>query len=237
VYGGWFLLALVCAGGCVSRTGPAAWRTVPPSEGDSAAFAAADVTVHEAFPAVYQATQRAIITVGRRQFTCDGFLTASPAEGWHLALVSMLGLVTDVRVRNDGATEVLKVTPLFRQDWARDYVARELRWLFTPPPELEPVGRLADGRLVLFGWERPKVVGLTEPWYLCTCNADGTRWEELEVWHAGSRLFHAKVTGYRSFPGWPRAVPSEFEVDAGTHQLQIRTVALAAGALPPEEAR
>jgi hypothetical protein len=104
-------LVLVCAGGCVShRVLEASWQPIPPSEGDSAAFAVARQTVREAFPASWQATQRAIISVGRRQFTCDGFLTASPAEGWHLALISMLGLVADVRVRNDGSTEVLKVT-------------------------------------------------------------------------------------------------------------------------------
>jgi len=230
-FGGWFLLALLCASGCVSQRGPAAWRTVPPSEGDSAAFAAASQTVREAFPAVYQATQRAIITVGRRQFACDGFLTASPAGGWHLALISMLGLVTDVRVKSDGAAEVLKVTPLFRQDWARDYVARELRWLFAPPPELAPDGRLGDGRLVLEA--KSRVDGARASY---VCSADGSRWEELEVWDAQRRLFHAKVSGYRSFPGWPRAIPAEFELDAGNHQLQVRTVAVASAAPPAEEA-
>jgi hypothetical protein len=208
---------------------------LPPSEADSAAFAAARQTLREAFPPVYQATQRAIITVGRRQFACDGFLTVSPAEGWHLALVSILGLVTDVRVQNDGTAEVLKVTPLFRPDWARDYVARELRWLFAPPPDLAPAGRLADGRLVLRGWEWVKGrAGLAGAWYICS--ADGSRWEELEVWDAQRRLFHAKVTGCRSFPGWPRAVPAEFQLNAGNHQLQVRTVAVAAAAAPAEEA-
>jgi hypothetical protein len=223
-------LALVCAGGCISTSGPAAWRMAPASERDAAAYAAARQTVREAFPAVYQATQRAIITAGGRQFACDGILTASPAEGWHLALVSALGLVTEVRVGNDGAAEVLKVTPLFRQDWARDYVAQELRWLFTPPPELF-AGRLGDGRLALAA-----VSGAGGARACYVCSADGSRWEELEVWDAQRRLFHAKVTGYRSFPGWPRAIPSEFELDAGAHQLQVRTVAMTAAASPAKEA-
>jgi hypothetical protein len=224
------LLALVCAGGCVFQRGPAAWQTVPPSERDITAFATARQTVCGAFPAFYQTTQRAIITVGRRQFACDGFLTVSPAEGWHLALISMLGLVTDVRVRNNGTTEVLKVTPLFRQDWAREYVAQELRWLFTPPPELAPAGRLRDGRLAL---EAKSRVDGAKARYVCS--ADGSRWEELEVWDGPRRLFHAKVSGYRSFPGWPPAVPAEIELDAATHQLQVRTVAVASAASPAEE--
>jgi catechol 2,3-dioxygenase-like lactoylglutathione lyase family enzyme len=201
------------------------------SERDATAFTTARQTVREAFPAVYQATQRAIITVGRQQFVCDGFLRVSPAEGWHLALVSLLGLVTEVRVRNDGTTEVLKVTPLFRQDWARDYVAPELRWLFTPPPELAPAGRLGDGRLAL---EAESRAGGEKARYVCS--ADGSHWEEIEVWNGPRRLFHAKVSGYRSFPGWPRAVPAEIEVDAGAHQLQVRTVAIAAAAAPAKEA-
>jgi catechol 2,3-dioxygenase-like lactoylglutathione lyase family enzyme len=225
------ILTLACASGCVFQPGPAAGRTVPATERDATAFATARQTVRGAFPAVYQTTQRAIITVGRRQFACDGFLTASPAEGWHLALISLLGLVTDVRVRNDGTAEVLKVTPLFRQDWAREYVAPELRWLFTPPPELAPAGRLGDGRLAL---EVESRAGGAKARYVCS--ADGSRWEELDVWNGPRRLFHATVSGYRSFPGWPRAIPAEIELDAGAHQLSVRTVAVVAAASPTEEA-
>ncbi|MGD1086152.1 MAG: hypothetical protein ABSA47_15565 [Verrucomicrobiota bacterium] len=226
------VLALVCAGGCAFQLAPAPGPTVPPSERDLPAFATARQTLREAFPAACQTTQRAIVTVGRREFACDGFLTVSPAEGWHLALISMLGLVTDVRVRNDGTTEVLKVTPLFRQDWARDYVAQELRWLFTPPPDLAPAGRLGDGRLALEGQCRADG---TKARYVCS--ADGSRWEELEVWTGPRRLFHAKISAYRSFPGWPRALPAEIELDAGAHQLRVRTLTIAAASWPTEGAQ
>ena len=222
-------LLVVCGGGCASHRIAAAW-TVEPTVGGAPAFAAAELAVRGAFPPAYRATQRAIITVRQRQFVCDGLLTVSPAEGWHLALVSTLGLVTDVRVRSDGACEVMKVTPLFREEWARDYVAQELRWLFRPPAELRSAGCLSDGRLVL------ESSGGAEGWiarYLCS--ADGSRWEELEVQVGARRLLHAKVSGYRAVAGWQHAVPMEIDVTTDTHELHVRVAALNVASTAPTE--
>ena len=224
------VLVLLCACGCASRHGSALWQAAPAVASDTAAFATAEQTLREAFPPAYQATQRAIITVRRRQFVCDGFLTASTAAGAHLALVSTLGLVTDVRAKADGSIEVQRVTPLFREDWAREYVARELRWLFTPPQRLAPAGRLSDGRLVLQAESRSDGVRARY-----ACSADGSRWDELEVSNGPRRLFQAKVSAYRSFPGWPRAIPAEIELKAETHQLHVRIAALSLAAVPPME--
>ena len=217
------LVVLAWAGGCVSRRGSAPWQVALTAASGTPAFAAAQRAVREAFPPAYRATHRAIITVRRRQFVCDGCLTVSPAEGCQLALISTLGLVTCVRVNADGSSEVLKVTPLFRETWAREYVARELRWLFAPVSGLTPAGRLGDGRLVLEAEGRAEGVKARY-----VCSADGRRWEELEVLNGGRRLLHAKISGSTSFPGCPRAVPEQIEVDAGTHQLQLRVVALSA---------
>jgi hypothetical protein len=157
----------------------------------------------------------------------------SPADGWHLALVSTLGLVTDVRVKADGSSQVVRVTPLFQESWAREYVCGELRCLFTPPPGLVPAGRLTDGRLLL---EAEGFADGVKARY--ACSRDGSRWEELEVLSGSHRLFHAKVCSYRSFPGWPRAVPAEFEVKAGTHDLHIQIAALSTDSgLSRKEAR
>jgi len=223
-------LALWCTGGCLTGRAPARWLVAPAATGDAPAFAMAQQTVREAFPPVYRAAQRAIISVHGRQFVCDGVLTASPVEGWHLAVISTLGLVTDLRVKADGSTEVLKVTPLFRENWAREYVARELRWLFAPPPALVPVGRLTDGRLVL---EAASPADQLKARY--ACSADGRRWEALEVLSGEQALFHATMVRYGPFPGWPRAVPAEIEVDSGTHQLHLRTVGAGGAAASPGE--
>jgi hypothetical protein len=222
------VLALLCAGGCVSQRGQAPGQAVPATASDLPAFAATQRTLSEVFPPAYQATQRAIITIGRRQFVCDGFLTVSPAEGAHLALISTLGLVTDVRAKSNGSLEVQKVTPLFREDWAREYVARELGWLFTSPPDLAPAGRLSDGRLLVEAKGRADAL---EARYVCS--ADGSRWEELEVRRGSQSLFHAKVSAYRSFPGLARPVPAEIEVDAVNHHLDLRIVAIKAASVAP----
>jgi hypothetical protein len=211
------VLALLCAAGCVSQRGPASWRIIPDAALDPAAFATAQRAVREAFPPSYRATQRAIITVRKQQFVCDGLLVVSPSEGLHLALISTLGLVTEVRVKGDGSSEVLKVTPLFRETWAREYVARELRWLFAPPPQLALAGRLLDGRLVLEAVNQCEGVNIRYGF-----SADGSKWEELEVSNGSRRLFHAKLSRHKAIAGWPGAVPMEIDADAGAHQLHLR---------------
>ena len=223
------MLLLAGAAGCGYPRASASWKIVPAAGRDASHFTVAEMTVRKTFPPVYKATQRAIISVHNRQFVCDGYLTASPAEGWHLALISTLGLVTDIRVTGDGITEVLKVTPLLPEKWAREYVAQDLRWIFTSPPPLAPAGYLDDGRPVLEtlhpgDGKRMRYV----------CGADGSRWEELEISKGNRRLFHALLSGHGSVPGWRHAVPSEIEADAGTHQLHLRTAAMD---VPAEESR
>jgi hypothetical protein len=230
---GGIALALACASGCASYRASVAWRTVPATPSDAAAFATARRTVSEAFPSSYRATQRAIITVRRQQFVCDGFLAVSPTDGWHLALISTLGLMTDVRVKAGGSSQVMKITPIFQEQWAREYVTSELRWLYTPPLELAPAGRLSDGRLLLEAVSREDGVKASY-----VCSQDGSRWEELDVGKGPQCLFHAKILSCRTFAGWPQAVPAEFEVQAGTHQLHVRTAALTpTTAAQPEAAR
>ena len=215
------LFVLTCLCGCATKPAATVWQVQPVAEGEDRVFARAACALQKVFPRQYHATQRAIITVRGRQFVCDGFLTVSPAEGWHLAVVSTLGLVADVRVRADGSSEVVKVTPLFREDWSRQYVARELRWLFVPPPALRPVGRLSDGRLVLAGADHADNV---QARYLCS--RDGTRWEELELLAGARRVWHARLGGYRPCAGFEREVPTDIELEAGTHELHLRIVAV-----------
>jgi hypothetical protein len=215
------LLLLVCFCGCATQRGATAWQVLPVVASETQVFAHAERALREAFPPQYRGTHRAIITASGRQFVCDGFLNVSPADGCHLALVSALGLITDVRVKADGDSEILKVTPLFREEWSREHVARELRWLFTPPPSLAPVGRLSDGRLVLEGTD---AAGKVQARYLC--RADDGRWEELELRVGARRVFHARLGGHRLFAGLEREIPTDIELDAGTHKLHLRIVAL-----------
>ena len=76
------LAACLLAGGCA--TPPFPERPVLPEDGrNPAALRRASQTLAQLFPQRYSAMQRALITAGGKQFTCDGWLTASPAEGHH----------------------------------------------------------------------------------------------------------------------------------------------------------
>lgn len=220
------VLGLAAAGsGCSTARGPAGWRVKPAGPDGAWVTTNAVRTLQQLFAPEYHAVHRAIITRGRHQYVCDGRLSVSPREGWHLALVSALGAITDVRVQSDGTVEVLRVTPLFREDWTREHVARELGWLFIAPAELELAGRLEDGRWVLAG---PRATDGVQARYLFS--ADGRRWEELEVVNGTRRVCHAHLGGYRSFPGFTDEVPGEMDLEADTHRLQLRIIALWRGA-------
>ena len=165
--------------------------------------------------------QRAILTVAGKQFTCDGVLEVSTNAGWHLAIVSNLGLVAGLRVNRDGSCEALQATPLFREAWTRQFVARDVRRLFIPPPEFVSAGRLADGRLVCE--PAPESDGAVARYVF---SADGQQWQELEVSRAGRREYHAWLRGYRTLAGTTHAVPAEMEVQAESYQLHLHLVEL-----------
>ena len=185
------------------------------------------------FPAQYRSVQRAILTVAGKQFTCDGVLEVSTNAGWHLAIVSNLGLVAGLRVNRNGLCEVLQATPLFREAWTRQFVARDVRRLFIPPPEFVSAGRLADGTLVCK--TVPDSDGAVARYVF---SADGRQWQELDVWRGGRRVYHAVLRGYRAFAGIARDVPAEMEVQAEGYQLHLRLVELnPKDSIAPEAAR
>jgi hypothetical protein len=220
------LAACLLAGGCA--TPPFPERPVLPEDGrNPAALRRASQTLAQLFPQRYSAMQRALITAGGKQFTCDAWLTASPAEGHHLAIVSSFGTVTDLRIRPDGRTELLKVTPLFRADWSQRFVARDLRWLFIPPTQLASPGWLADGRLV---WRTaPDATGTAGEYIF---SADGARWEELDLQARGQTFYRAVARHYLTFPGMTTATPDQFDVSAESYRLELRLAALKPEAHP-----
>jgi hypothetical protein len=226
----WSLLAAllaVAAGGCATRNHFADSALMPDDGRQSEAVQRAQHTLAQLFPARYHATQRAIITAVGKQFTCDGLLAVAPDQGYHLALASSFGTVTDLRVTPAGRTELLKVTPLFRADWSRDYVARDLRCLFVPPARLEPAGRFADGRLVLrAATDRADV----DAEYVFS--ADGSRWQELDLRRNGKTFYRATIGRYVKFPGLAAEVPGEFDVGAESYRMNLRLTSLTAEAQP-----
>jgi hypothetical protein len=226
------LLAALLATTSVWATGCANHRVEPPltvlpdNGRNSEAIARAQQTIANAFPPRYRATQRAIIAVGKKQFTCDGVLSAAPEKGHDLGIVSNLGVVTGLRVKPDGACEMLKITPLFPEDWSRRFVAEDLRRLFVPPTNLKPAGRLADGRLVMH--TELDAAGVQTRYLF---DAGGERWQELEIRQQNHCVYRASVRNYRAFAGIPGEVPCEFAVETGSHRLELRITEFT---VPPE---
>jgi len=215
------LLLLELASGCAGRrTG--AYSVLPDNGGAGGAMAQARTTLAQLYPPQYRATQRAVITIGRKQFVCDGVLTVSPQGGQHLAVISTLGLVADVRVETNGAVELVRVTPLFNETWSREFVSRDLRQLFVPNLDLEIGGRLPDERFVLES--RPTLDACVSR-YIFT--ASGDRLQEMEIARAGRRLYHVSVKRYHQFAGFRKEIPSEFEVVTPGYRLELRTAELA----------
>lgn len=202
---------------------------LPDNSGRDVAVQRAQAAIRHLFPARYNATQRAIVTVGGKQFTCDGLLTVSPMNGYHLALASAFGTVTDLRVRPDGRTELIKVTPLFRADWSRRFVARDLRWLFIPPDNLRLAGRLANGQLVLRA--APDSAGVTAEYVF---SSDGLRWRELDLARNGKIFYYVAVKHYWKFPAAAAEIPSEYKVTAKMYRLQLRITGISIPPVKPE---
>jgi hypothetical protein len=126
-----------------------------------------------------------------------------------------------LRVNRDNSCEVLQVTPLFREAWTRQFVARDVRRLFLPPPEFVSAGRLADGRLVCE--TAPESDGAVARYIF---SADGQQWQELDVWRGDRREYHAVLHSYRNFAGTAHEAPTEIEVQAEGYQLHLRLVEL-----------
>jgi hypothetical protein len=216
-------LPVTLTGGCATRNHFATLTVLPDDGNNQAAFSRAEQTIKNLFPAQYCATQRAIVTAGGKQFPCDGLLEVSPTEGHHLAIVSSFGVVTDLRVKADGDCELLKVTPLFREDWSRRFVARDLRRLFIAPAILRPAGRLADGSIVLE--TAPDSAGVMAEYIF---SADGGRWQGLDLIQNGTTIYRAAPKNFRTFSGTSAEIPGGFEVSAEAYRLELRIAELAA---------
>jgi hypothetical protein len=219
------LLALVTS--CATPNHFATSTMLPGDNGHPEAFAQAQVALRQLFPQQYRATQRAIITAGGKQFTCDGLLQVSPTEGHHLAIVSSFGVVTDLRVATNGDCTLLKVTPLFREDWSRRFVARDLYRLFVTPSTLQPSGYFTNGNLCL--QTAPDNSGVTAQYVF---SPDGTRWLELNLSRDGKIFYHAVPGHFRKFNGVAAEIPTSFDVQAENYRLELR---IAEMTLPPTE--
>ena len=211
-----FAGALLLAGcAAPSWRQPAAILATP---GDTAVISRARTTLTEAFPPAYEATQRVILTVKGKQYAYNAWLKAEADGSRRLVLYGPLGLMTELRMRPDAAVEVVRMTPLFRESWVREFVARDLRSLFSLPEAASWLGTGTDGGVIL---------GQTDP-------ADGSlrrfqldaadgHWKSVE-WVSGEKcLWRAEILNWKSFPGFAAPIPAEFSLQSLHYSLHLVT--------------
>ncbi|HEY2952238.1 MAG TPA: hypothetical protein VGK40_06640 [Verrucomicrobiae bacterium] len=98
--------------------------------------------VANALPAEALITQRAVLTARGRQFTMNGYLASSATGDQRLIVTENLGnILADVLVKSDGATRVMRSSPMFRPAWIERYLAADVRCIFGGAAEVNCPGR------------------------------------------------------------------------------------------------
>lgn len=80
-------------------------------------------------------TQRGVLTVRGRQFSLNGYVARSATHGLRLIVTENLGSVlADVLVKTNGSVFVLKSRPPFQPAWVQNYIAADLKCVFSDVP-------------------------------------------------------------------------------------------------------
>ena len=218
--GSLFALVVVLLTGCAAFPPRSTLVFAPGAPVDATTEQRARAALSELFPRPARLTHRAILAAWGRQFPCDGYLQLQPQTGLRLAVLSPMGVITELQMAGAGQVTVTRTGASFREAWTRKYVARDVRLLFAPDVAKLQAGRLADGRLVL--WQ-----SLPEESRLAyVFNPNGATLQELEISTHRARLYHVTCRRYNSFPGSERAVPTEMYIDAGLYTLELRVLEL-----------
>lgn len=137
-------------------------------------------------------TQRAVVKVRGREFSCDGVVQFQADGGLRLAVLSPMGVMAELRMDKEGAIEVVKTTPSFRNAWAQEYIGTVVKLLFPiKVAEMRAYGSTTllreqkDGTRWLYSFEGGK-------WRSATLERDG-----LRVWVAkgSTKLWHIRGRG------------------------------------------
>jgi hypothetical protein len=96
-----------------------------------------------AFPADALITQRGVLTVLGRQFTLNGYLARSAANGQRLIVTENFGgVLADVLVNRDGEVRVMRSSRAFKPKWIRNYMAADLNCIFGDAPAANCPGQM-----------------------------------------------------------------------------------------------
>ena len=187
----WLLASLVVAAcvGCATSVQRATVLLVPGRLPAAMVEQRARLTLAGLFAANGRQVHRAILTAGGRQFTFDGYLKTLPTGEAHLVVLSPMGVITEVRLDPAGELISVKAGMMFREAWAREFVARDLRVLLGRFAVPFAAGVLTDGRAVLAA----QLTFDTQVRYIF--GADGEEWQEAEIVRGAQRVCRAVVAG------------------------------------------
>jgi len=88
-------------------------------------------------------TQRGVLTVLGRQFTLNGYLSISAAEGKRLIVTENFGgVLADVLIKPDGTVHVMRSSRAFKPKWIRRYIAADVECLFGNNPKADCRGEM-----------------------------------------------------------------------------------------------
>ena len=83
-------------------------------------------------------TQRGTLTVRGRQFTLNGYVAKSSTHGLRFIMTENFGgVLADVLVNPAGQVFVLQAKPPFRPAWVKNYIAADLKCLFSDRAETD----------------------------------------------------------------------------------------------------
>lgn len=219
------LAVLLLAAALAGCRGPgAASSPVPPP--DPAAETRARAALAALYPRGCRLMHRAVLTVAGRPYPCDGYLEISAAGDLRLAILTPMGVLTQVQVASNGAVRVVSAGSGFREAWSRGRLARDLRLLFAPDSAALRAGRHPDGRPVL---EARQPDG-SRVRYLF--DRDAARWRDLEIVRGSRTVYRAACGGFARFDGHDREVPTEIRVEAEGYRLDLRLCELKVRAAP-----
>ena len=145
-------------------------------------------TLRAATPRPARVVQRGVVTAAGRQFSCDGLAQLAADGGLRLALLTPMGVITELRIAPDGMAEIIKAAPTFRESWAREHVAATAQLLF--PRQIDVLtargATLSDGaRTYRFSADGGQWLGAEADGVVATRTATG--------WHVKSASFELEL--------------------------------------------
>jgi hypothetical protein len=143
---------------------------------------------------------RALVTIHGRQFAWNGSLTGNTNDGLRLVITDTIGLVADLKLDRNGAVTVGRLSPYFKEEWVRSYIARDLAAVFFPVT--------------------PNPGGKETVRYIF--NNDGTKLEKCEIRRGTRRVCGIVCSQHVQAQGRTKLLPTQFKISGEGYEVNLR---------------